>query len=366
MVEKFLINTITAWEEPPRARHQLAFSLAKNHQVIFVTRNKTGLPNIREYHPQKNIKVIEPVFPIDYKYRYRLPAINELYQRWLFRWLKKNISFDHCINFDFTAHYISNFFKNAIYYCNDDYIGNSKYPVWIINKYHQRCESIVIKNALFCIVTATFLENKLKRINRNTFLIPLGAPDLKDINVIPKQTTDTGKITVSLMYVGTRKLDHNLLNDLLLKGDVNIVCIGPRDNEFERKIISNDNISFKGVLKGDDLYQEINKADVGIAPYDLQKSNKGVTPNKLWQYFAVGKPMVISDIPNLAYFDFPDKFVYVYKSNSECYTLIKKAHLENNSLLIESRSKFAESNSWDKRADKFLSIAGDFSDHNPV
>jgi hypothetical protein len=360
MKKIFLLNTITAWDEPPRARHQLTFSLAKNHQVIFVARNKTGPPKINVYNPQENITLIEPVFPIDYKFRYRLPIINELYQKWLFKWIIKNISFDQCINFDFTATEIFNFFNKVIYYCNDEYIGNSKYPVWIIDKYHQRCENIVIKKALFCIVTSGFLETKFKLLNKNTYLIPLGGPNLSDFKITPERYSNNGIITLSLIYVTARKLDYFLINSLLMKENIVINCIGPRDDEFERKIINHKNIVFKGILKGSELYHEINKADIGIAPYDIEKTNKGVTPNKLWQYFAVGKPVVVNDLPNLAFFDFPDKFIYTYQSSDECYKMIIKAQSENNDHLVESRSKFADLNSWDKRSEEFIKLANKY------
>jgi hypothetical protein len=356
----FLLNTITSWEEPPRARHQLAFALALNHNVIFVTRNKTGLPKIRVYHPQKNITVIEPVFPVNYKFRYRIPIINEIYQLWLFKWISKNISFDHFLNFDFTARYIFNYFKDIVYYCNDDYIGNSKYPIWVINKYHQMCENFVIKRAIFCIATSHFLYDKLKSFNHNTFLIPLGGPDLKDNKITPERVFRSETVIVNLIYFNTNHLDYKLINDLLGKKNVRVVCIGPRDKEFESKIHKKDNISFKGVLKGIDLYQEINKADIGIAPYDIQKVNKGGTPNKLWHYFAVGKPVVISNLPNLAFIKFPDKFVYVYNSSADFYNMIQKAYAENNDSLIEQRVKFAAANSWDKRTEELLSIANNY------
>ncbi len=360
MEKTFLINTVTAWDEPPRARHQLTYSLSCNHRVIFITRNKTGFPGIKTFQPQKNITVIEPVFPLDYRYRYRLPIVNEIYQEWLFRWINKNISFDHCINFDFTAMRLYSYFKDAMYYCNDEFIGIGKYPFWLINKYHKICENTVINKSSFCVVTASLLKEKLKKINHNTFLIPLGGPALGDIKVVPRKVAQTGLIHVTLIYVGTRNLDHDLINDLLLKENILIECVGPRDEEFENKILKHKNISFTGVLKGMDLFQAINKADVGIAPYVLNKLSIGVTPNKLWNYLALGKPVVISDLPNLKLIDYPDKFVYKYKSRTDFYDLIVKAHEENNDSLIEKRLKFADSNSWDKRVEEFLIIAKDF------
>ena len=359
-IKTFLINTVTAWDEPPRARHQLSFSLARDHKVIFIARNKTGLPKVNIFNPQKSIKLVEPYFPVNYKFRYRLPGINEIYQRWLFKWISDNLDFDYCVNFDFTATLIYNYFPRSIYYCNDDYIGNSRYPLWFVNKYHEFCERSVIKKAVFCIVTARFLEDKLSRFNRHTCLIPLGGPVLKNFDIPLKKATNSETITLVLMYVNTRQMSRDIVGELLNKADIRLVCIGPPDKEFEKKIKNHENVDFKGVLKGKTLYEEINKADIGIAPYDLTEANKGVTPNKLWHYFSVGKPVVVTNLPNLSFFNFPDKYVYIDKSGNEFYDLIRKAHSENNDMLIASRSQYADSNSWDKRTDEFVKIVNDF------
>lgn len=354
--KKFLLNTVTAWDEPPRARHQLAFSLAKKHEVTFVTRNKIGLPRVKIYYPEKNITVIEPSFPLDYKFRYRIPGINELYQFWLFSRLKNIADFDYCINFDFTATLIYIFYKRVVYYCNDEFIGNSNVPSRIVDFYHKICENRVIRKAGFCVATADFLVEKLKRLNTQTFLIPLGGPNLNEIGVEPGKVLKGDTITLSLIYVITRHLDHELINNLLERGNIKITCIGPRDSNFESKIINHENIQFKGILKNAELYRELNKADIGLAPYIVEKVNQGGTPNKLWQYFAVGKPVVISDLPNLSGMKFPEKSVYIYKSVDQVFESIKQAHNDNHDDLVEKRTEFAGLNSWDSRIEEFLGV----------
>ena len=77
---KYLINTITSWQEPPRARHQVAQALAKNNEVIFVARNEIGMPKLEIYRTNEYLTVITPYYPIDYRIRFRLPLFNEIYQ----------------------------------------------------------------------------------------------------------------------------------------------------------------------------------------------------------------------------------------------------------------------------------------------
>ena len=361
MTNEILINTVTAWDEPPRARHQIAYSLSKTHKISFITRNKVGFPKVKFFNISNNITIIEPTFPIGYKYRYRLPIINELYQLWLYKKIKRRDSFLYCINFDFTATLIFRYFKRTIYYCNDDYIGNSNVPNLLVDQYHKICEPIVIRKSILCVATSKFLVKKLQVINPNTYYIPLGAPNLNTINVVARKAMKPKIIKVNLMYVVTRHLDYELINYLISKSDISVTCIGPSDPDFEGKLNKSDKLELKDILKGDQLYHEINKADVGIAPYIIDKVNKGGTPNKLWQYFALGKPVVITNLPNLSYMSFPDKLLYISPGDSHenFYALIKTAHFENSDLLIQERIRCANENSWEKRADEFLKITND-------
>jgi antibiotic biosynthesis monooxygenase (ABM) superfamily enzyme len=87
---KYIINTMTAWDEPPRARHQVTTALAKKYKVAFVASNKVGLPKI-SFTYMDNILLIQPFFPVYLKIRYRIPILNEIYQIWLFNKLKKKV-----------------------------------------------------------------------------------------------------------------------------------------------------------------------------------------------------------------------------------------------------------------------------------
>ncbi|NJO68606.1 MAG: hypothetical protein HC830_04420 [Bacteroidetes bacterium] len=154
---KLIVNTITGWEEPPRARHQLSYALNNlGHTIVFVAKNKIGKPRIEFAQVKENFFLVTPYFPVDYRFRYRIPLLNEIYQFWLHRQIKKLYPDYLVINFDFTAHLLFRFFKNVIYYCNDEYIGNSKYPIGLINYYHRQVEAKLTRKADLCIATSHF------------------------------------------------------------------------------------------------------------------------------------------------------------------------------------------------------------------
>lgn len=358
--KNILVNTITAWYEPPRARHQVTQELIEDNNVFFVTRNELGKPGIDIEQINENLTLLVPKFPIDYRYRYRIKIINEIYQNWLFKKVRAlNLNIDFVINFDFTAVNLSNFFNPVVYYCNDEYIGNSKYPVSFVNNYHKKAEVQVIKKSKICISTAKYLTKKLKLYNPHTYEIPLGAPEisvpLRELTKKHEEKKD--KIHVGLVgFIAPRNISYDIINYLTAQEEFKITMIGPVEKVFHKKLSNVSDIEFKGVLTGNELYAEIAKFDVAIAPYDLEKINPGTTPNKMWQYYALGKPMVITEIENLKSFNLPEGTCYIAKSNKEFSDLIKKAHFENSEDLAKQRILLAGQNSWKKRIIEFKQI----------
>jgi glycosyltransferase involved in cell wall biosynthesis len=349
MGKKFLLNTITYWNEPPRARHQVAYALSKHHQVVFVAASRLGLPGLKIQEVQKNLLVINPVFPVPYKFRYRIGVINRIYQRWLFRKLRKSYPDYILLNFDFTASLARKYFNKMVYYCNDDHIAMSynKNPAWIA-RYQESCERSLIKHAALCVGTSSFLVDRMKGINQNSVEIRLGAPDLADYTIQPyKIVQNSEKIKVGIVgYV--RTIDPRLLDFLLSKDDLFIILVGPVSDEERLKYKDVKNIKLTGSKIGNDLYQAVNRFDVGLIPYKLN----GIidrTPNKLWLYLALGIPVVISNIKGIREWKFPEQFVYRSNSYQEFHELIRQAVSEDKQELRKKRSEFAKQNSWDER-----------------
>lgn len=354
----FIVNTATtSWEEPPRARHQFTFAAAKKAEIVFVTRNKIGFPKLKLFKPQHNVTVIEPYFPIDYRFRYRLPVVNELYQNWLFERLRKMFPNVPVVNFDCTATRLSKFFPQTIYYCNDEYAGNSSIQVSLVDRYISRCEKFVAKSSLFCVTTSHFLTQKLKQFNANTFEIPLGSSyDGKEVAEY-SVSKNKNSIVVGLMGVlNGRQYSVQSLNKVLRDDRLKVVLMGTIEKGMLSKIDNLQKANLLGVLKGEELFNQLKELDVGLALYNLDFVNPGGTPNKVWQYLAVGKPAVVSDLPNLKYMSFPDRSVYITRSDNDLIETIIKAHTENSEELMRIRVEFARQNTWDSRFEQFMSV----------
>lgn len=350
----FLINTITSWNEPPRARHQFATALAKNYPVTFLSANKTGFPKLEYQKINENLTIVIPSFPIDFRIRTRIALFNKLYQHWLFRKIKKKYNNYIIVNFDFTSHLIFKYFDKVIYYCNDDFTAMSKrYPSFIFN-YHRKAESIIASKSKFCIATSEYLKNKLSVFNNKVFEIRLGGPDIREYSIekkfVPYEPGKKIKV-VLLGYIGTAS--SKILNAILENDQVELIFIGPVEDS--KDLINSDRIQFKGILIGKKLYEEINNAHVCIIPY-IFNSKIDRTPNKLWQYFAVGKPVVITDIASIKNWIFPDKFLYRSKNTEEFVNNIILSAKENTPELTVARINESFNNTWEKRVDDFMNI----------
>jgi hypothetical protein len=356
---KFLINTITPWDEPPRARHQVTFALAKKFKVAFVAANKVGIPKIEFLNKMNNIIVIQPYFLFDYRLRYRLPILNEIYQIWLFLRLKKMFKEVEIINFDFTAYLVHKYFKKVYYYCNDNFSSISKkLNSWPIYKYHFYCERKLAYNSKICVGISSVIVSKLIEMNSNSHQISLGGPSIDEYEIQPSpKNILKGTINIGLVgFIRNYNLSCQLLNDILKQIDCTITLIGPVEPAFYNNIIDKSRVKLKGTLKDGELLKEVNEFDVAIAPYLDRKISEGGIPNKLLIYLALGKPVVATELLSLNKMNLPKKMVYLVKNMDEFPMKIMQAQNENNWELIQQRVNYAKENTWDIRMDQFINL----------
>lgn len=356
---QFIINTLTFWEEPPRARHQLTFALSKKFKVAYVAANKIGALRIEVVDLKNNIILIQPYFPISVKIRYRIPVLNELYQLWLISWLKKNYSGTEIINFDFSAYLIPRKFSKVYYYCNDNFTSISrKIDPWPIFNYIRYCEKNVARRSFKCFGTSPMITDNLRRFNPGSYEIPLGGPNIDEFHVKPQlKTHNKDKINIGLVgFISNSKISAKLINAILEKINCIVTLIGPVDKSFYDGIIHRDRVESLGVLTGQDLYEAVNQFDIAIAPYLESKAHEGNIPNKIFIYLALGKPVVITEMIGLKKMNLPEKLIYMVNDLKNFPEIIRNAYSENDDSLIMKRIEFGRENTWDKRAEKFLSI----------
>lgn len=354
MKHYLVYTTVTTWNEPPRARHQVTNELKQDGVVYFVERNKVGKPRIELQQVEENVVVITPYFPMLYKVRYRTPGINEYYHRWLLKKINDlQIDFEMVISFDYTAPAINEFFDNVIFYCADDNVGFGNFNPFFINRYHTRTEQKVAEKARACIVTSDYMGIKIGNYNSNTHVIPLGAPQIDYENNLFNENRKNELPTLGIVGYLDYNLDMTLLYNLLELFPV--IFIGPISDANRKKLAKYKNAEFVGPKTGKDLYDCLSRADVCVAPYEVSRLNKGATPNKLWLYLALGKPAVVTNMPNIRSWEFEDKLVYKCDNDNFINCCIQ-AYKDDTYELALRRVEVARNNSWKNRVEKIKEI----------
>jgi len=356
---KYLINTITSWKEPPRTRHQVAQTLAKNNEVIFVARNEIGKPKLEISKINEYLTLITPYYPIDYRIRYRLPLFNEIYQHWLFKKLSNKYKDMRVINFDHTATQIFKYYKSVVYYCNDEHLDKYRAKSFFVLLYHMITEKKVIKKSNFCVGVHKYLVSKMQKYNLHSYFIPVGTP----ISNFEKYLGSDKKYGDErddkyIVYVGfiNYRLNFDWIEYLAIQlPSIRIKMVGPTNEKIKYHLSQFPNIHFTGTKTGDELYNIISNSLVCIAPYVTNKTTKKVftMPNKFLLYLSFGKPIVTCHIPNL---ELNTKFAYQSLNAENFVNNIKTATNEDSEDLIKQRIEFAKKNTWDKRIEELLKI----------
>jgi hypothetical protein len=104
-------------------------------------------------------------------------------------------------------------------------------------------------------------------------------------------------------------------------------------------------------LLGPKPYSELpgycQRADVGMIVFKINSLTKAVNPNKLYEYFASGLPVVSTALPEVAKLD---PLVRIANTPEEFSALIRDAlGTGKNDLLAEQRLECARMNSWAAR-----------------
>ncbi|HEX6916199.1 MAG TPA: hypothetical protein VF145_13210 [Chitinophagaceae bacterium] len=353
-MKNYLVYTnVTTWDEPPRARHQVTNELKADGVVYFVEKNRVGRPRVELRKAEENVVVVTPYFPVVHKARYRMPVINEVYHNWL---LKKigdlDLRFDMVVNFDHTAPCINRYFDNVVFYCADDIVGVGNFNPFFINRYHARTERLVAEKSKACICTSEYMGQKIGMYNRNTHVVPLGAPLINyHGTVAPAREKELP--TLGLVGYLDNNMDMELLYQIL--DQFHTIFIGPVSEANRKKLARFPKAELVGPKTGAALYEALSRADVCIAPYDPAKLNKGATPNKLWLYLTLGKPAVVTNMPNIEKWDLGEELVYRCENKDFIANCIK-AYREDSIEHVIRRQELARGNSWKHRVEKIKEI----------
>lgn len=99
----------------------------------------------------------------------------------------------------------------------------------------------------------------------------------------------------------SRWFDFDLMTDVASGlPDHEFVFVGPvdpRSRQDADRLESLANVSFIGELPSDDMPSVVASFDVGVVPFVIDDMTRGVSPLKMYEYLAGGKPVVATPLP---------------------------------------------------------------------
>lgn len=152
------------------------------------------------------------------------------------------------------------------------------------------------------------------------------------------------------------KIDFLLLNDLARHNPQwNIVLVGPEPSKKSKafmKLLKNDNVFSIGTVSPDKIPDYINALDIGLLPYKEIEYNKGVFPLKLFEYLALGLPVVGCGLSSTDKYAQDKAYLHVNRKQFEGACREAITWLNNSDkFFLQKRVELAKNFDWDSKFD---------------
>jgi hypothetical protein len=360
--ELIVITTVTNWKEPPRIRHEVAFQLSRFFNVLFVQLYCQRGMRRSSYKHSENILVLRlgMCFPGMTRLLMMFPMLMKFYNLIIIKILsleikKYSISKPMLLNFQFNAPELHdpNIFNKSFYFCNEDFINqnlsastNQKY---IIAK--MQAQVISLSDAVFT-VSEPLREKLFSYGAKNVQVIHSAHSFDLDYSRVNINRIRGKKISVCYMGFLNQYVNIDWLKEAAEQDDISLTIVGPVAYDWLLdKFRSLPNFKHIKVLTGLYLQDELLNHNVLLMPYASPVDNEVTSvPAKLYQYLAVGRPVVSSVMPNLKVF--PLKSVYQAETKIDFLNLIRQAAKEDNDELRIMRIQLTKNETWDARGDQ--------------
>lgn len=370
------------WDFIWQANQEIMFTLANNgNRVLFV--ENTGLrsltlsdlPRIKKRiqnwfksikgfrEESENLYIYSPLLlPFPYS------RIARLINRYLIlsalkRWM-------HCVGFErpliwtflptpLSLDIVHNINYCALIYYNIDNLWATSQAAKKIIKF----EKEVVKESDVVFTMSKNMFNYLSSFSKNVYLIPAGVSlsRFKEVDSMSNiRPVELSSIKTKIVgYVGgiRKSIDVELIDYLARElTDFTFIFVGPLQiNAAKLKL--HPNIIFIGQKEHKDLPSYIRYFDVCIIPYKRDEYTNNVSPAKLNEYLALGKPVVSTRLEQVENFNQENAgILHIADNYKEFADFILKAVQEDNQMLKEKRIRVAHNNSWEKKIEE-MSLA---------
>jgi len=160
-----------------------------------------------------------------------------------------------------------------------------------------------------------------------------------------------------IVYVGAvhSRLDIDAVREISASfSEASIIFVGPtRDAEIARQLRSLPNVHVRDPLSRKGIAGVIHNADVCIMPHRKDDLTKAMSPLKIYEYCAAGRPSVVTDLPPVHGIH---RLVKIVLEGGSFPGAVAQA-LQQSPISEEDRQAFLDRNSWARRHDEIVQLA---------
>lgn len=236
------------------------------------------------------------------------------------------------------------------------------FPETIINRHRWMLDN----ESVFVVATATKLFEEVTNHRSNNMLLSTNGVDIDHWKVNSnnppediKPLLNNKKTIIGYHGALAKWIDYDLLHRIADVDGLQLLLIGyEHDSSFsDSGLAQKENVHFLGSKSYFELPQYAYYYDVGILPFKKYKLTESVSPVKLFEYMALGKPVVTTDLVECLKYK---SCLVAESTNYEKFidNIQKAIHLKNDQDYLKILDTEALSNSWQSKTLEYLKLAG--------
>ena len=356
------------WDKPWGSKQQLMSRLSAHNRVLYVEYQASILhlylfARFKKWNRlqkiSENIFVFTPFPLLPFGYYFR--NINTINQRIILasiRKIFKKIRFRNPILWIYPPSAVDLIDKLGeklvLYHCIADFTNEKKNH--LRTKTILSMEKELVKRSDIVLALTESLRERHMHKNVNTYLFPSAVDDRLFLSFLnrdieePKDIRGIKKPRIGLVgYLDARIIDTELLCFLADRyPEWSVILIGPRFRYFSKfkSLTKRNNVYFLGEKENYRVPLYIKNLDVCIIPYVINEFTNNISPLKLYEYLALGKPVISTKLEEV------QKFKDIIKVSDDTEDFIKNISLalkEKDVEIVNKRLDFARENSWTER-----------------
>ncbi len=373
--QTFLFLSTTDWDAPQfGSRQQIARQLvARGHRVLFVEipralhslvsdpagtrRALRRMGRIRQVPDGPLVYTPLPVLPVYYN-----PATNAVNQRLLRRDLRRalaRLGWQPDVLWTYwphTAYLIGRLGERvAVYHCIDDFAAVG-YPL-TTRRAIARMEAEQCRKVDVIFARTEGLAAAKRPFNPNTYLLPGGVDtahfDPARVAAPPAEVAALPRPRIGLVGTMDDRVDVELLTHCAQGSPgVTFVLVGPvkRHRVDVGPLEDLPNVHLLPPCPYDTVPAIVAALDVCLIPYRVNPYTEGLSPLKLYEYLAMGKPVVATDLP---YLRREAAHIRIARTPEEFLAAVRQALAHPPTAKEQARWRAAaQAHSWERQTDE--------------